>query len=591
LKINSPDELKRLGAEELRTLSDEIRQKILTTSLKNGGHLGASLGTVELAIALHFVFESPRDAIIWDVGHQAYAHKLLTGRWERFDTLRLENGLSGFLSRSESEHDIFGAGHSSTSLSAALGLARARLSQNIGDWTVAVIGDGGLTAGMAFEAINNLREISTAPLMIVVNDNQMSISKNSGAIPAILASSRAEEFFSLFGCEYTGPIDGHDLEALIATLDGLKKKKPKGPLVVHVITQKGKGYAPAEELPTTFHGVSPLARAIEKTPGAGEVKTEIKTEVKKAKSYSDTMGDYLSALATKDARVVAVTAAMKEGTGLSGFAEMHAERFFDVGIAEPHAVTFSAGLAVGGMRPVACIYSTFLQRALDSVIHDVCLQNLPVIFAIDRAGVVGPDGPTHHGAFDLAYLGAIPGLQISSPSCLTDLDVLLNRALAAGNPVAIRYPRGSDVETLSAPLQGSLRWHALKEKPRLIAVALGPTASRAEKALKNLGAAGEKITLVSTIDAKPISAALLSYIKKYPEATLLTIEDGSIRGGFGEALAGALPSHHGPRVHLGYADVFLPHATPAVLEDSQSLSSVGIEKRMKVLIGEQVTLS
>lgn len=554
-----------------------MRQTILSACIHNGGHLGASLGAVELAIALHYVFESPREAIVWDVGHQAYAHKLITGRWDRFETLRLENGISGFLSREESVHDAFGAGHSSTSISAALGIARARqVFAKTAPWTVAVIGDGGLTAGLAFEALNNLRETATGPLLIVVNDNQMSISKNAGAVPAILASSRAPEFFSLFGCEYHGPFDGHDLATLISVFANLKKDKYKAPIVVHAITQKGKGYAPAEELPSAFHGISPLKK--------NDLKIEKPASPKK--SFSDTIGDCLIALAEKDERITAITAAMKEGTGLSAFAERFPDRFHDVGIAEPHAVTFAAGLAAGGLRPVACIYSTFLQRALDSTIHDVCIQKLPVILAIDRAGVVGADGPTHHGAFDLAYLGAIPDLRISSPSCLADVRELFSRAVDAGVPWAIRYPRGSGPEALAIPLEGSLRWHHRAENPKLIVVALGPSASRAEGARKNADPAGSLITLVSSVDAKPIPLELLKYLAENPDSALLTIEDSAIHGGFGQALTGELPDHRGHREHAGYEDRFLPHASPESLENSQGLSASGIEKRMKALLGE-----
>jgi 1-deoxy-D-xylulose-5-phosphate synthase len=581
--IQSPADLRGLSLAELEALAREMRQVILLSCLRNGGHLGASLGTVELAIALHLAFESPREPIVWDVGHSAYAHKLITGRWNRFATLRLEGGLSGFLARDESEHDVFGAGHSSTSLSAALGLARARVlladpasSTSVApSWTVAVIGDGGLTAGLAFEALNNLHETETGPFLIVVNDNQMSISRNLGALPTILAGPNAADFFRQFGCDYLGPVDGHDLNTLIETFRGIKEQgQPARPIVVHAITQKGKGYAPAEELPVAYHGISPVQ---EKTPGT-------QASVPRP-TFSETLGQALVEIAAQDPRLVAITAAMKEGTGLTGFAECAPGRFFDVGIAEAHAVTFAGGLAAGGARPVVCVYSTFLQRALDAIIHDVALQKLPVIFAIDRAGVVGADGPTHHGAFDLAYLGAIPGLRISSPACLSDLKLLLERALLFDGPWAIRYPRGSAPDGLTTPLEGSLRWHHRASGAKLVVVALGPTATRAEAARQSLDPSGELITLVSTLDAKPFPPELLDYLMSIPDVSLLTVEDGAIRGGFGEALAGALPGHHGRREHAGYTDRFLPAASPAALEESQGLSVSGLVRRMKAVLG------
>ncbi len=575
LRVRSPDELRKLSLPDLETLADEIRQTILSVSLKNGGHLGASLGAVELAMALHFVFDSPRDPIIWDVGHQAYAHKLLTGRWDNFQTLRTEGGVSGFLSREESEHDWFGAGHSSTALSAAMGIARARkLLDKVAHWTVAVVGDGGLTAGLAFEALNNLKEVETGPLLIVINDNQMSISQNSGALPSILASGQAANFFNQLGCDYWGPVDGHDLEGLVRILRELKAQPDSGrALVLHALTQKGKGYPPAEELPATYHGVSPV---VEKLPGVEQKSPQ--------KTYSDTLGDALIERAEKDQRLVAITAAMKEGTGLSSFSESYPDRFVDVGIAEAHAVTFAAGLAAGGARPVVCVYSTFLQRALDAIIHDVCLQKLPVVFAIDRGGVVGPDGPTHHGAFDLAYLWSIPNLRISAPSCLSDLRELLAQALASDSPWAIRYPRGGGPEKLSKELKEGIRWHTRAPAPNAIVIALGAAAKRAEQAVTNLGDDAKSVTLLSTVQVKPISLGLIKYLRENPSAKILSIEDGAVRGGFGEALIGELSGHSGNWELSGYGDHFLPHASVAFLEEREGLSVHGIEKRIRMLL-------
>ena len=418
---NLQSDLKQMGAEELAALCEEIRQEIVAVCLKNGGHLGASLGTVEIAVALHRIFDSPQDKIVWDVGHQAYAHKLITGRAGRFKTLRTYGGLSGFLSREESEHDAFGAGHSSTSLSAALGFA-----YRSDHWTVAVIGDGGLTAGLSFEALNNVHSPNQfGPFLVVLNDNQMSISENVGGIHQILSQGRAAEYFNLFGFDYVGPIDGHDLPTLLATLNGIHAAKTSRPILLHLMTQKGKGYSPAEARPAYYHGVGPAQ------PSDVSGKTKPLTEAASPeKSWSDLFCEALIRAAEHDSKIVAITAAMSDGTGLIPFAEKFPERFFDVGIAEPHAATFAAGLAANGWKPVCAIYSTFLQRSFDALIHDIALQNLPVIFAVDRAGLVGADGPTHHGAFDLAYAGLIPGTRIYTPEFGLDLEGALTSALA-----------------------------------------------------------------------------------------------------------------------------------------------------------------
>ncbi|MGZ3699406.1 MAG: 1-deoxy-D-xylulose-5-phosphate synthase, partial [Bdellovibrionota bacterium] len=505
--------LKNSSLNDLGILAAEIRQKILSTSLKNGGHLGASLGAVELAIALHYVFDSPEEPIVWDVGHQAYAHKLLTGRWERFETLRQKEGISGFLSREESEHDVFGAGHSSTALSAALAMSWASPDR----WSIAVVGDGGLTAGLAFEALNNLRATVRGPLLIVLNDNQMSISENVGSVSALLAGGRGEELFQPYGLRYVGPLDGHDLSALIGTLRGIKADPNSAPILVHAITQKGKGYAPAEESPASYHGVSPIPAKVP-APSA-----------KSAKTYSQVFGEAMIELAARDPKIVAITAAMPDGTGLLEFARKFPDRFFDVGIAEPHAVTFAAGLATRGFRPVVAIYSTFLQRALDSAIHDVAIQNLGVTFAIDRAGLVGADGPTHHGAFDLAYLGMIPGMSVTAPTSYAELRSLLEMAVESGKPWAIRYPRGSGPER--AAMNGAEFSNA-----QAIVVALGSAAARASKALALCDPQGDRVAFAQTGWAKPISRELIEQLRLYPKVPLLIAEDGSIRGGFGQEL-------------------------------------------------------
>lgn len=571
--LSLPKDLSRLTVEELGRLAEDIRQVILSACLRNGGHLGASLGTVELGIALHRMFRSPEEAILWDVGHQAYVHKLLTGRWERFQTLRTAGGISGFLSRDESEHDVFGAGHSSTSLSAALGIAWARGPESP-HWTVAVIGDGGLTAGLALEALNNVRGTALGPLLIVLNDNQMSIAPNVGAVSSILTEGEGQSFFRHFGLDYLGPIDGHDLPVLLGTLNGIRQGYAGRPIVLHVMTQKGRGYAPAEDRPATYHGIGPMQAKVSPEISAAPA----------PRSYSQEFGHTLCRLAEADPRIVAITAAMPEGTGLSEFAVRFPHRFFDVGIAEGHAVTFAAALATQGLKPVVAIYSTFLQRALDSVIHDTALQRLGVTFAIDRAGVVGADGPTHHGAFDLAYLGMIPGMTVTSPEVLSDLSRLLEQGVSSGAPFAIRYPRGSGPESSSVPLSGPLRWHIRAEKPRLIVVALGPASSRLTKVMTQFRDTGAPLTWVSTLYAKPVPAELVTYLSSHPQAALVTIEDGSIRGGFGEhlgAVRGASLSH---LRNLGYGDQFISHGGVYELEKSQGLDSANIHSVLAALL-------
>jgi 1-deoxy-D-xylulose-5-phosphate synthase len=568
-EVQSPQDLKKLSLKELELYAEDLRQKILTTSLTNGGHLGASLGAVELAIALHYVFESPKDALVWDVGHQAYAHKLITGRADRFSTLRKKDGLSGFLSREESEHDIFGAGHSSTSLSAALAIAWANGNKKNPPWSVAIIGDGAVTAGISFEALNNVRAKTIAPFLVVLNDNQMSISANVGAMPSIFSGSNAKTFFELFGFDYIGPIDGHDLSSLIGALQEIKKNSTGNPIVLHTLTQKGKGYAPAEEHPASFHGVSPIQGKVDQ-PAAPKQKT-----------YSDVFGEALCKLAEEDPRIVAITAAMPEGTGLVEFSRKFPDRFFDVGIAEPHAVTFAAGLATQGYRPVVAIYSTFMQRALDEIIHDVALQKLNVIFALDRAGLVGADGPTHHGVFDLAYLGMIPGLSVQSPSSLADVESLLREGLKRQGPSAVRYPRGSGAVSLPEKLEDGIRRHqeASSGKPQAIVVALGPTLSRVQKAAQGGKLKGKvsAVSILSTTNAKPISKSLIKYLDQHSDAELVVMEDGVIRGGFGEALYAELqPRRHRP-ILLGYQDHFVSHGSPSELEEQERVSASALE--------------
>ncbi|MFZ2198560.1 MAG: 1-deoxy-D-xylulose-5-phosphate synthase, partial [Thermodesulfovibrionales bacterium] len=475
-KIDSPLDLKKLSLDELRLLADELRQIIIQTVSVNGGHLASSLGVIETTIALHYVFNTPEDKIIWDVGHQSYSHKLLTGRKNRFSTIRKENGLSGFPKIEESEYDAFGTGHSSTSISAALGIVEGRDKNKENFKVIAVIGDGAMTGGLAFEGLNNAGHLKK-DLIVILNDNEMSISPNVGALSAYMNRILTGEFYRKFkketksflegipkvggqvakiaqkaeetikglllpgilfeelGFDYVGPIDGHNTELLIETLKRIKTST--SPTLIHVITKKGKGYEFSEKNPCIFHGVGPF-----------ELETGSPISSKNSISYSSAFGIFLSELAENDQRIIAVSAAMKEGTGLNCFAEKFPDRFYDVGIAEPHAVTFAAGLASRGLKPVVAIYSTFLQRAYDEIVHDVCLQKLPVIFAIDRAGIVGEDGPTHHGLFDISYLRHIPNLVFMSPKDGAELKQMLEFAIKYQGPSAIRYPRGKVPDNL-----------------------------------------------------------------------------------------------------------------------------------------------
>ena len=566
----SEKNISTLSLAELSQLAEDIRQSILSACLKNGGHLGASLGVVELAIALHRVFESPIERIVWDVGHQAYAHKILTGRASQFHTLRTTGGLSGFLSREESEHDVFGAGHSSTSISAALGMA-----WNNPKWTVAVIGDGGLTAGVAFEALNNVQALEHGPLLIVLNDNQMSISQNVGALSSVLAKGEAQAYFENFGLDYMGPVDGHDLQVLMGTLSGIKQGYQGRPILLHVLTQKGKGYTPAEERPEIYHGVSPVQISSSST--------------KVTPSWSDSFGQALCSLAAKDSAVVAITAAMPDGTGLTEFSKKFPKRFFDVGIAEPHAVTFAAGLATRGIKPVVAIYSTFLQRGIDALVHDVALQKLGVTIAVDRAGIVGPDGPTHHGVFDLVYLSMIPNLTVSAPSYLEDLEFLLSESFSGstGGPYAIRYPRGKGTAKPGLPLIDGMRIHQQTAKPKLITVTLGSLAERVATAAAKADPKVQQVTVLSTVFAKPFSTELVNMLKTNPDVSVLIVEEGVIRGGFGEALIAEVGPRQAPVYFLGVQDHFVTHGSMGDLEEAEGFSEKKIQMKISEMVASQ----
>ena len=613
-QIKSPVELKQLDKSQLSQLAEELREQIVSTVATTGGHLGSSLGVVELTIALHRVFDSPNDQILWDVGHQAYAHKLLTGRQDQFETLRQLNGISGFPKRKESEHDTFGVGHSSTSISAALGMAAGRDILGEDNKVIAVIGDGSLTAGMAFEGLNHAGHLKQK-LVVILNDNEMSISPNVGALSSFLSrkmtsesfirfkketenilsyvpgigrdlvnlAKRAEEslksfmtpgmLFEGFGFDYFGPIDGHNVEELTETLHNVAQIK--GPVLLHVLTKKGKGYDPAEQNPPKFHGIGPF------NSETGEVKGG---KPGGAASYTKVFGDTLIDLAREDERIVAITAAMAEGTGLSKFSEVFPERFFDVGIAEQHAVTFAAGLACRGLRPVVTIYSTFIQRAYDQVLHDVCLQNLPVTFALDRAGLVGADGPTHHGVFDLSFLRHIPNLNFAVPRNEVELQRLMKTASVAEGPFVYRYPRGNGV---GLPLLDDIepieigRGELLREGGDGLVVAVGVMVTEALAAADKLADQGVNIAVIDARYIKPLDSDLIiSQAEKVP--FVVTAEENSLQGGFGTSVLELL-SDTGltmPVMRIGIPDYFVGQGTQTELRAQIGLDAEGIVKKV-----------
>ncbi|MBW7956909.1 MAG: 1-deoxy-D-xylulose-5-phosphate synthase [Deltaproteobacteria bacterium] len=614
-RIKSPADLKALGPDELRTLAGEVRELIIETVSDKGGHLASSLGAVEIAIALHHVLDTPYDRIVWDVGHQAYAHKILTGRKDEFRTLRQYGGISGFPKPSESPYDAFVAGHSSTSISAALGMASARDLAGSKRKVVAVIGDGSLTAGLAFEGLNQAGHLKK-DLIVILNDNEMSISKNVGALSQFLSrkltgrfamnlkkelerfiktiprfgtrlldiAKRAEDsiitlltpgmLFEGLGFHYVGPLDGHDIEALVASLRDVSSSE--GPVLLHVLTKKGKGYLPAESDPAAFHGVGPFIRE------TGKPRKPSK------ESYTNVFSSSLLDIAASDRRVVAITAAMPEGTGLSKFAEKYPDRFFDVGIAEQHALTFAAGLAREGFVPVTAIYSTFLQRAYDEVFHDVCLQDLPVVIAMDRAGIVGQDGPTHHGLFDIAYLRHLPNMIVAAPKDEDELRHLLYSAVQYGRPVALRYPRGActGVDTSGPMRQIPLgKAEVLKEGKDAAILAIGNMVHPALEAAGRLEKAGVKAGVINARFAKPLDSECI--LKAASSAgALLTVEESSLQGGFGSAVLELLEERgvQVPVKRLGVPDEFIEHGSQEELRARLGLTAEGIEAATKALV-------
>jgi 1-deoxy-D-xylulose-5-phosphate synthase len=622
-KIKGPRDIKNLSRNELVQLAAELRDIIIETVSTNGGHLASNLGTVDLTIALHRVFNSPEDKIIWDVGHQSYAHKLLTGRFDSFSSIRKQGGLSGFPKMSESPHDAFGTGHSSTSISSALGILEGRDQNRESFKVIAVIGDGALTAGLAFEGLNHAGHLRK-DLIVILNDNEMSISPNVGALsaylrrlmmgdfytrlkketkqfleripgvgePVLRMAQKAEDtvkglvvpglLFEELGFEYVGPVDGHKIDILIETMDTFKDFP--GPVLIHAITKKGKGYEPAEKNPGIFHGIGPF-----------DVESG-KPHPSSKKSYSEIFGDCLTRLAKDDERIIAITAAMTEGTGLSEFVRTFPKRFYDVGIAEPHAVTFAAGLATRGLKPVVAIYSTFLQRSYDEIVHDVCLQNLPVVFAIDRGGIVGDDGPTHNGTFDLSFLRHIPNLVVAAPKDGHELRRMLATAVSHDGPIAVRYPRGSVADTGSdealeqIPLGKS---EVLVEGEDILILAIGNTVEPAVDASQLLLEANINACVINARFVKPLDVdTILPRVREIKR--VLTVEENAVAGGFGSAVLEALTNAgvEGTKfTMLGIPDTFIEHGTQAALRKRLGLDAEGIARKALAMVDQKAATS
>ncbi|MDP9104708.1 MAG: 1-deoxy-D-xylulose-5-phosphate synthase [Candidatus Eremiobacteraeota bacterium] len=618
-RIESPADVKRLSRPELDRLAAEIRQTLIRVCAANGGHLAPNLGVVELTIALHRVLDLPRDVLVWDVSHQSYVHKLLTGRARRFDTLRQGGGVSGFAMRSESDFDAFGAGHASTSISAALGMATARDLAGKDDTVVAVIGDGALTGGLAYEAINNAGLLKTN-FLVILNDNEMSIAPNVGSIASYLGVLRSKPMFTKgramvkgmldhvplgdtarkalstaemagmrfalpehkapvifeeMGFRYVGPIDGHDLDTLIDVISNARKIP--GPVLLHVKTVKGKGYEIAEGDSRTFHGVGPGVYH----PDEGRLEKAASRQ-----TFAQAFADALIAAAERDARVIGITAAMPDGTGLAKFAKKFPQRYFDVGIAEAHAVCFAAGASTRGIKPVCAIYSTFLQRAYDQVVHDVAVQGLPVVFAIDRAGFVGDDGPTHMGLYDIAYLRTLPGITIMAPRNEHELAPMLDLALALDGPAAIRYPRGSTSGKHDEPLAPLALGHAevLRAGSDVAILALGNTVDVALDAYELLADSGVRPTVVNARFVAPLDETLLLELAE-THRRFITLEEHSLAGGFGSAVV-EFVNDHGMDVaveRIGVPNVLVQHAKPEAQRAQFGLSAENVAARVRTL--------
>jgi 1-deoxy-D-xylulose-5-phosphate synthase len=616
--IDSPADLRRLARAQLPQLAAELRDFVLHSVSQTGGHLSSNLGTVELTIALHYVFETPHDRLVWDVGHQTYPHKILTGRRDRMHTLRQLGGVSGFPRRDESEYDTFGTAHSSTSIAAALGMATAAKLKGEQRQCVAVIGDGAMSAGMAFEALNNAG-VSHTDMLVVLNDNDMSISPPVGALNKYLArlmsgrfyaaaregakavlknappllelARRFEEhakgmvvpgtIFEEFGFNYVGPIDGHDLDALIPTLENLRAQmqQHRGPQFLHVVTKKGYGYKLAEADPIAYHG-----------PGKFDPAQGLKKPATPPKpTFTQVFGDWLCDMAEHDTRLVGITPAMREGSGMVEFEQRFPKRYFDVGIAEQHAVTFAAGLACDGMKPVVAIYSTFLQRGYDQLVHDVAIQNLPVVLALDRAGIVGADGATHAGAYDIAYLRCIPNMSVLVPADENECRMALTTAFRHGHPSAVRYPRGAGVGTAIERKLDALPWgqgEVRRQGQRIAILAFGPVLYPALAAADKLDA-----TVANMRFAKPLDATLVAELARTHEA-LVTVEEGCVQGGAGSAVLEALQQAgiEVPVLQIGLPDEFIEHGDPAKLQALVGLDATGIEQAVLKRFGGRPAL-
>ena len=606
--VKTPADLRNIKRELLPQLCEELRQEIIQTTSKNGGHLGSSLGAVEIITALHYVFDTPKDKIVFDTGHQSYAHKLLTGRQSKFHTIRTKGGLSGFPKRSESKYDTFGVGHASTALSAALGMAIARDQKKSDNKVIALVADGALTGGMAYEAMQNAGLLAT-DMLVILNDNQMFISQRVGQLGQLLtklltkkyvqlAEEKATNFLKRFddlgnnaaklakkarsilfpgtifeemGFRYFGPVNGNDIDAMIDVLESVKEIK--GPVLLHVVTKKGKGYPPAEQKPTKFHGI-----------GMFDADTGDTISKNNTITFTKAFSDAIVKLAKADKKINAITAAMPEGTGLAAFREEFPERFFDVGIAEEHAATFAAGLAAEGLKPVVAVYSSFMQRCYDQLVHDIALQDLPVVFALDRAGLVGEDGPTHHGAFDLSFLRSTPNIILAAPADENELGHLLKTGLDSGKPFILRYPRGAgfnvtiDEELKDLPI-GKGVW--LKEGKDLTIAAIGNMVHPALQAAELLAKQGIDTGVINMRFVKPLDTQILAEaVKRSPR--IVTVEDNALCGGFGSAIAEYLTAQDKPfqLLRLGLPDEFVEHGKVTLLQEQLNLTAQTMAKKI-----------
>lgn len=609
--IKKANDIKNIRPDCYPELAEEIRQFLIEKISKTGGHLGSNLGAVELTMALHLSFNLPEDKIVWDVGHQSYTHKLLTGRREGFESLRKYHGMSGFPKRKESECDCFDTGHSSTSLSAGLGLVKARDIQGQNHSVISVIGDGSLTGGMAYEALNNAAKLETN-YIIVLNDNNMSISENVGGVSKYLNNIRTADtyldikegiyntlkdvpkyggkvvqgirkakssfkqlvvpgmFFEDMGITYLGPVDGHNIPAMLQMFQ--EAKRVRNAVLVHVITQKGKGFLPAERHPARFHGAEPF-----------DIKTGIPTKPRTVANYTDIFSTVMTKIGARDEKVVAITAAMPDGTGLKRFRNLYPDRFFDVGIAEEHAVTFAAGLAAGGLKPVVAVYSSFLQRAYDQIVHDVCIQNLPVVFAIDRAGLVGSDGETHQGIFDFTYLSGIPNMHVCAPKNKWELSDMLKFAVNFGKPIAIRYPRGNAYDGLKEyrePIEcGKAEWIYMESEIALFAI--GSMVKTAEAVREKLKEKGYQVSVINARFAKPIDEeAVLTACENHK--LIVTMEENVACGGYGERVLQCLSAHEKKNAYLNISipDVYVEHGNVELLKKEIGIDAESIVERI-----------